>query len=69
MESGPGALFGFKCWSATVNFPCKNVSEIFTGLVLWPSEGQTLLERQVEMTCGQQPRISHFQLAGCNNIG
>ena len=31
MESGPGALPGFKCWRAAVNSLCKKVPEIFTG--------------------------------------
>ena len=56
MESGPG----FKCWRAAANSLCEKLSEILLRLVLWPSKGQTLLERQVEMTCGQQPRISHY---------
>ena len=30
MESGPGALPGFKCWSVAVNSLCEKVSEIFT---------------------------------------
>ena len=38
----------------------KNCQRYLLRLVLWPSKGQTLLERQVEMTCDQQPRISHF---------
>ena len=31
MESGHGALPGFKCWRAAVNSLCEKVSEIFTG--------------------------------------
>ena len=31
MESGPGALPGFKCWRPAVNFLCEKVLEIFTG--------------------------------------
>ena len=31
IESGPGALFGFKCWRAAVNSLCEKVSEILTG--------------------------------------
>ena len=60
MESGSPALPGFKCWRAAANSFCEKLSEIFTALVLWPSKGQTLLDRQVEMTCNQQPHISHF---------
>ena len=30
MESGPGALPGFKCWRAAANSFCENLSEIFT---------------------------------------
>ena len=30
MESGPGALPGFKCWRTAVNSLCEKVSEIFT---------------------------------------
>ena len=30
MESGPGALPGFKCWRAAANSLCEKVSEIFT---------------------------------------
>ena len=30
MESGPGALPGFKCWRAAVNSLCEKLSEIFT---------------------------------------
>ena len=58
MESGPGALPGFKCWRAAANSLCENCQRYLLRLVLWPSKGQTLLESQVEMTCGQQPRIS-----------
>ena len=60
MESGPGALPGFKCWKAAANSLCNKLSEIFTASGVEPSKGQTLLERQVEMTCDQQPRISYF---------
>ena len=38
----------------------KNCQRYLLRLVLWPSEGQTLLQRQVEMTCDQQPPISRF---------
>ena len=31
MESGPGALPGFKCWREAVNSLCEKMSEIFTG--------------------------------------
>ena len=31
MESGPGALPGFKCWRAAVNSLCEKMSAIFTG--------------------------------------
>ena len=31
MESGTGALPGFKCWRAAVNSLCEKMSEIFTG--------------------------------------
>ena len=31
MESGLGALPGYKCWRAAVNSFCEKVSEIFTG--------------------------------------
>ena len=31
MESGPGALPGFKCWRAAVNSLGEKLSEIFTG--------------------------------------
>ena len=31
MESGPGAVPGFKCQRAAVNSLCKKVSQIFTG--------------------------------------
>ena len=30
IESGPGALPGFKCWRAAVNSLCEKLSEIFT---------------------------------------
>ena len=30
MESGPGALPGFKCWRAAANSLCEKFSEIFT---------------------------------------
>ena len=30
MESGPGALSGFKCWRAAANSVCEKLSEIFT---------------------------------------
>ena len=30
MESGPGALLGFKCWRAAANSLCEKLSEIFT---------------------------------------
>ena len=30
MESGPGALLGFKAWRAAVNSLCDKVSKIFT---------------------------------------
>ena len=30
MESGPGALPGFKCWREAVNSLCEKLSEIFT---------------------------------------
>ena len=30
MESGPGALPGFKCWRAAVNSLCEKLSDIFT---------------------------------------
>ena len=30
MESGSGALPGFKCWRATANSLCEKLSEIFT---------------------------------------
>ena len=60
MESGPGVLPGFKCWRAAANSLREKLSEIFTASGVGPSKGQTLLERQVEMTCGQQPRIFHF---------
>ena len=60
MESGPGALPGYKCWRATGNYFREKCQRYLLGLVLWPSKGQTLLERQVKMTCGQQPHISHF---------
>ena len=30
MESGPGALSGFKCWRAAVNSLCEKLSEILT---------------------------------------
>ena len=30
MESGPGALPGFKCWRAASNSLCEKLSEIFT---------------------------------------
>ena len=61
MKLGREALPGFKCWKAVMNFLCEKVSEIFTGsgdVVLQRSE--TCLEKQVEMTCNQQPHISHF---------
>ena len=38
----------------------KNFQRYLLCLVLWPSKGQTLLERQVKMTCNQQPCISRF---------
>ena len=63
MESGPGALPLFKCWRAAVNSLCEKVCEFtekLLGLALWPTKGQTLLERQVKMSCDQQPYISHF---------
>ena len=60
MKSGPGALPGFKCWRATLNSLCEKLSEIFTASGVVALQSQTLLERQVEMTCDQQPRISHF---------
>ena len=31
MESGPGAVPGFKCRRAVVNSFCEKISEIFTG--------------------------------------
>ena len=60
MESGPEALPGFKCWRAAANSLCEKLSEIFTASGAWPSEGQPFLQRQVEMTCDQQPPISRF---------
>ena len=30
MESGPGALPGFKCWRAAANSLCEKLSEILT---------------------------------------
>ena len=60
MESGPGPLPGFKCWRTAASSLCEKLSEIFTVSGVVVSKGQTLLERQVEMTCDQQPRISHF---------
>ena len=60
MESGPGALPGFKYYRAAANSLCEKASEIFTASGVVVSKGQTLLERQIEMTCGQQLRISHF---------
>ena len=60
MESGPGALPGFKCWRAAVNSLCEKLSEIFTASAVVAPEGQTFLQRQVEMTCDQQPPISRF---------
>ena len=44
----------FKFWRAAMNSLCEKFLEIFTGLVLWSSKGQIHLEKQVEMTCGQQ---------------
>ena len=60
MESGLRALPGFKCLRAAVNYFCAKVSEIFTGSDVVALYSQALLKRQVEMICGQQPRISHF---------
>ena len=60
MKLGPGTLPGFKCWRAAVNSLYQKLSEIFTASGVVALQSQTLLERQVEMTCGQQPRISHF---------
>ena len=60
MESGPRALSGFKCWREAVNVSLKKCQRYLLGLILWLSKGQRLLERQVEKTCCQQPRISHF---------
>ena len=62
MESGPGALPGFECLRAAVNSLCEKVSEMFTGSsVVALQRSDTSKDRpQVEKTCGQQPRISHF---------
>ena len=59
IASGPGALPGLKCWRAVVNSLSEKLSEIFPGF------GVIALQRsntscQVEMTYGQQPRISRF---------
>ena len=60
-ESGPRALPSLKCWRAAVNSLCEKVSEIFTGSgVVALKRSDTLFERQVEMTCSQQPHISHL---------
>ena len=50
MESGPGALPGFKCWRAAANSRCKKLSEIFSAFGVVALQSQTLFERQVEMT-------------------
>ena len=60
MESGPITLAGFKRRREAVNSLCKKVSETFTRSSVVALQNQGLLEKQVEMTCGQQPRISHF---------
>ena len=39
MESGPGALPGFKCWRAAVNSLCEKLSEIFTASGVVASDG------------------------------
>ena len=46
-----------------MNSLCEKFSEIFTGSGVVASKGQHFFEKQVEMTCGQQLRISHFLLA------
>ena len=60
MKSGLGALPGFKCWRAAVNSLCEKLSEIFTASVVVALQKSDTSWRQVEMTWGQQPRISHF---------
>ena len=60
MESGPGALPVLNVGGQQQILPVKNCQRYLLHLLLWPSKGQTLLERQIEITCGQQPRIPHF---------
>ena len=60
MESGFGAVPDFKCWRATVNSLCKKLSEILTGSGAVAPKGQTFIGKQLEMTCGKQPRIFYF---------
>ena len=68
MESGLEALPGFKCWRTATNSLCEKILEIFTESGVVALQRSDIFERQVEMTCGQQPRISHNQLR-CNSIG
>ena len=60
VESGPELYLVLNVGGQQQILSVKNCQKYLLRLVLWPSKGQTLLERQVEMTCGQQPRISHF---------
>ena len=60
IKSRRRALPCFTCLRAEVIFLAEKFLEIFTGMVLWPSKSQTLFEKQVEMTWGQQSRIFRF---------
>ena len=60
MEVGPGTLPGFKCWRAAINSLCEKVSEISTGFGIVVLQRSDIFEKQVGMTCGQQPCISDF---------
>ena len=59
MESGPGALPDLNVGEQQKILSVRNSQSYSLGLVLWPSKGQTLLEKQVKMNCGQEPRIFH----------
>ena len=60
MESGPELYLVLSVEGQQQILSVKNCQRYLLRVVLWPSKGQTLLNRQVEMTCDQQPRISHF---------
>ena len=60
MESGPGALPGFKCWRAAANSRWEKLPETFAGCNGSAPQGQTLPVKRAEMSVDSHLRISRF---------